>query len=59
MPQTDCTKVELRKGSTYPAPYDYEMQARSQIEFGDAGGQSQFGVNLLKLKASAKSSIRY
>ena len=59
MPKIDFTKVELRKGSTYPAPYNQEMRGRSQMALGDAGGLSQFGVNLVKLEPSAKSSIRH
>tara|TARA_B100001175_G_C19243520_1_gene511181 strand:+ start:126 stop:362 length:237 start_codon:yes stop_codon:yes gene_type:complete len=58
-PKIDIPKPELRKVSSYPAPYDQEMQDRSQMVVGDVGSLSQFGVNLVTLEPAAKSSRRH
>ena len=59
MPKLDLTCIPLRKGSSYPAPFDKEPANRIRQRLGDAGGLSQFGVNLLRLPAGTWSSQRH
>lgn len=59
MPKVDLTTLPLNTGSGYPAPYDTEMQGRSSIRVGDAGGLTQFGANIVILEPGAKSSLRH
>ncbi len=51
--------VPVRTGSIYPDPYAAEMAGRSSLRLGDAGGLTQFGVNLVILQPGAKSSLRH
>ncbi|GLQ33825.1 transcriptional regulator [Amylibacter marinus] len=59
MPKIDLSTVPVKTGSVYPAPYDAEMEGRSSLRIGDAGGMSQFGANLVTLNPGAKSSLRH
>ena len=59
MSKIDISKLTPRTGSGYPSPYDVEMGDRGVIALGDAGGLSQFGVNLVILQPGAKSSMRH
>ncbi len=55
----DKTKVPVKTGSIYPAPYAAMMAGRSSLRLGDAGGLTQFGVNLVTLEPGALSSLRH
>jgi uncharacterized cupin superfamily protein len=59
MPKLDRLSIPERKGSSYPAPFDKEPALRSRRALGDAGGLTQFGVNLLQLPPGAWSSQRH
>ncbi len=59
MPKIDLSKLSPRTGSIYPAPYDAEMEGRSSLRVGDAGGLTQFGANIVILAPGAKSSLRH
>lgn len=59
MPKIDLTKVPVKSGSIYPAPYAAMMAGRSSLRLGDAGGLTQFGVNLVRLEPGALSSLRH
>lgn len=59
MPKIDMSQLDLRTGSVYPAPHDAEMDGRSSYRLGDAGGLTQFGVNLVFLEPGGKSSLRH
>lgn len=59
MPKLDLTKVPVKTGSIYPAPYAEMMAGRSSLRLGDAGGLTQFGVNLVILQPGALSSLRH
>ncbi|WP_209427696.1 cupin domain-containing protein [Pararhodobacter sp. SW119] len=59
MPRIDPATVPLRTGTTYPPPYDAEARGRSALMLGDAGGLTQFGVNVTILAPGAKSSMRH
>jgi uncharacterized cupin superfamily protein len=59
MPKIDLTTAPVRTGSRYPAPYDVPCRDRHRLQLGDAGGLTQFGVNLLTLKPGVWSSQRH
>jgi uncharacterized cupin superfamily protein len=46
-------------GTLYPSPYEVPCRPRERTKLGDAGGLSQFGVNLLRLPPGAWSSQRH
>jgi len=59
MPVIDISKAPVKTGSIYPRPYDAQMAGRWSIRLGEAGGLSQFGVNIVVLEPGAKSSLRH
>jgi uncharacterized cupin superfamily protein len=59
MPKIDVPAVPERKGSGYPAPFHLKAGDRVRQALGDAGGLSEFGVNLLRLPPGAWSSQRH
>ncbi len=59
MPKLDLTKVPVKSGTIYPPPYDAEVKGRSSLRLGDAGGLTQFGVNIVILGPGTKSSMRH
>ncbi|MCA3509300.1 MAG: cupin domain-containing protein [Rhodobacter sp.] len=59
MPKIDLATVPVRTGSIYPEPYASQMQGRSSLRLGQAGGLTQFGVNLVILAPGARSSLRH
>jgi uncharacterized cupin superfamily protein len=59
MPMIDKTKVPVKTGSIYPSPYAEMMAGRSSLRLGEAGGLTQFGVNLVTLEPGALSSLRH
>lgn len=59
MPMIDPSRVPVKTGSIYPEPYAAMMQGRSSLRLGEAGGLTQFGVNLVSLEPGAMSSLRH
>ena len=59
MPKIDVSKVFQRKGSLYPAPFGEKAARRIKQGLGDAGGLSDFGVNLTQLPPGEWSSQRH
>lgn len=59
MAKIDLAKVPVKTGSIYPAPYAAMMAGRSSLRLGEAGGLTQFGVNLVTLEPGALSSLRH
>ncbi len=59
MPVIDPAKVPVKTGSIYPEPYAGMMRGRSSLRLGEAGGLTQFGVNLVTLEPGALSSLRH
>jgi uncharacterized cupin superfamily protein len=59
MPVLDLTKVPLKTGSIYPTPYADLIRGRSSLRLAEAGGLTQFGVNLVTLQPGALSSLRH
>ncbi len=59
MKKIDVASVRARRGAGYPPPYDAPCLARVRQALGDAGGLTQFGVNLLTLEPGVWSSQRH
>jgi uncharacterized cupin superfamily protein len=59
MPKLDLTAIAHRTGSGYPAPFHNICAGRIRQSLGDAGGLTQFGVNLLQLAPGTASSQRH
>jgi uncharacterized cupin superfamily protein len=59
MPKLDLAALPVRAGTIYPPPLDREVAGRSSIRLGDAGGLTQFGVNIVILPPGARSSMRH
>jgi len=55
----DPAEVPVKIGSIYPSPYAEMVAGRSSLRLGQAGGLSQFGVNLVTLAPGAMSSLRH
>lgn len=59
MPKVDVAVVPSHKGTRYPAPLDAPCLERLRKRLGDAGGLTDFGVNLLTLAPGVWSSQRH
>jgi|SRR5579885_1371405 len=59
MPKIDIDSVPRRTGASYPPPFDQPCAARVRRALGDAGGLTDFGVNLLELPPGTWSSQRH
>ena len=59
MPKIDPANAPVRTGTGYPPPYDVPCRERHRVRLGDAGGLTDFGVNLLTLKPGVWSSQRH
>jgi len=59
MPIIDQSKCPVKTGSIYPEPYAAMMRGRSSLRLGEAGGLTQYGVNLVMLEPGALSSLRH
>ena len=59
MPKIEINSVPERKGSGYPSPFHLVAGERVRRRLGDAGGLTQFGVNLLHLPPGCWSSQRH
>ncbi len=55
----DPATLPVREGSGYPSPYEADCVARSKVALGDAGGLTQYGVNLVTLQPGAWSAQRH
>ncbi|MGP3695753.1 cupin domain-containing protein [Rhodobacter sp. NSM] len=55
----DLAACPVKSGSIYPDPYAAMMAGRSSLRLGQAGGLTQFGVNLVTLEPGAMSSLRH
>jgi uncharacterized cupin superfamily protein len=59
MPRIDASQVSPRKGSNYPQPFAEQAAGRAKQALGQAGGLTDFGVNLSRLPPGAWSSQRH
>lgn len=54
MPKVELSKVDVRTGSSYPAPFDEPCLSRRSERLSDAGGLTQFGVHRQKRHTTLK-----
>lgn len=59
MPKIDIAAVPERKGSGYPPPFDGPCADRIRQRLGNAGGLTDFGINLMRLPPGNWSSQRH
>ncbi|OIQ26899.1 MAG: transcriptional regulator [Alphaproteobacteria bacterium MedPE-SWcel] len=59
MPKLDLSQIPTRGGTSYPGTLAERVSGRSSQRLGDAGGLSQYGVNLVHLEPGALSSLRH
>ncbi len=59
MPKIDISAVPERKGTGYPAPFHEHSMDRIRQRLGNAGGLTDFGVNLIRLPPGNWSSQRH
>ena len=59
MPKIDIAAVPQRKGTGYPPPFDAACADRIRQRLGDAGGLTDFGINLMHLPPGNWSSQRH
>jgi uncharacterized cupin superfamily protein len=59
MPKIDIAAVPVRAGSAYPRALRALVEGRMRQPLGNAGGLTQFGVNLTRLKPGAASAHRH
>jgi uncharacterized cupin superfamily protein len=59
MPKIDVAALPARQGSGYPPPFDAPCAGRTRRRLGNAGGLSDFGVNLMTLPPGGWSSQRH
>ncbi len=59
MPKLDLSAIPAKTGSGYPGKLADGFEARSVQALGDAGGLTQYGVNLVRLAPGAASSLRH
>jgi uncharacterized cupin superfamily protein len=59
MPKIDIAAVPERKGTGYPPPFDAPCVDRIRQRLGNAGGLTDFGVNLMHLPPGNWSSQRH
>ena len=59
MPKIDLKTVTSHKGAGYPQEFNAPCAERIRQRIGDAGGLSDFGVNLMRLPPDGWSSQRH
>ena len=58
-PALDPTTVEVKSGTSYPAPFRGLVEKRQFQRLGDALGLKNFGVNLVRLAPGVATSQRH
>jgi uncharacterized cupin superfamily protein len=59
MPKIDMDEVPKIPGSGYPRPFDAPCAGRLRQRLGNAGGLTDFGINLMRLPPGNWSSQRH
>ena len=59
MPKLDMASIPEKGGTGYPAHLAAITHGRFRRRLGDAGGLTQFGVNLCRLEPGSGSSVRH
>ena len=58
-PALDPDSVSVRRGSSYPEPFEAEVEGRGKRQLGAALGLTRYGVNLVTLAPGAWSAQRH
>ncbi len=59
MPKIEMTAVPRHPGSGYPRPFDANCTGRVRQRLGDAGGLTDYGLNIMRLPPGNWSSQRH
>ena len=59
MPRIDVQSIGKWSGSSYPEPYASQVGQREYQALGDAGGLTQYGVDLVTMYPGDVSSMRH
>jgi uncharacterized cupin superfamily protein len=59
MPKLDLSQIPFQGGSSYPGKLAEAVSGRFNQGLGDAGGLTQFGVNIVRLEPAGMSSLRH
>ena len=61
MGKIDVDAIPETSGSGYPEEFSRQIRAEGRIRkaLGDAGGLTQYGINLTRLKPSSQSALRH
>ncbi len=59
MPKLDLSQIPFQGGSSYPGKLAEAVLGRFNQGLGDAGGLTQFGVNIVRLEPAGMSSLRH
>jgi uncharacterized cupin superfamily protein len=59
VPKIDVGAIEWKGGTGYPEPFRSLVEGRLRKRLGDAGGLTQFGVNLTRLAPGSASAHRH
>jgi len=59
VPKIDIEAIEWKGGTGYPEPFRALVAGRERKRLGDAGGLTQFGVNLTMLRPGSGSAHRH
>lgn len=59
MPKIDIDAIPPKTTTIYPEPFAAMVEGRAKKALGNAGGLTQFGVNLTRLKPGAISSLKH
>lgn len=59
MSRLDLSSIPVVSGTGYPEEFAKAVDGRTRQALGDAGGLTQFGVNLVELQPGAASSQRH
>ena len=59
MPKLDLSKIAEKGGTGYPAEFAAIVSGRFRKRLGNAGGLTQFGVNICRLEPGSGSSQRH
>lgn len=59
MSRLDLSSIPVLTGTGYPDPFAEAVNGRSRQALGEAGGLTQFGVNMVELQPGAASSQRH
>jgi uncharacterized cupin superfamily protein len=59
MPKIDRSKIPFGNTASYPKEFAPAIAGREKQKLGDAARLTQFGVNVARIKANAKSALRH